>query len=98
MVGEEKSDVDVLREVVLGKGRAGFKVTLFLDKFNGTYYSILVHLSASLVVQAVKNPLAMRATWFRSLGWKDPLEKRTVTHHWKIPWTEEPGRPQSTGL
>ena len=29
-----------------------------------------------------------------SLGWKDPLEKRMVTHSsilaWEIPWTEEP--------
>ena len=26
---------------------------------------------ASLVVQLVKNPLARRETWVRSLGWKD---------------------------
>jgi len=29
------------------------------------------------------------------LGWKDPLEKGTVSHSsimaWRIPWTEEPG-------
>ena len=35
------------------------------------------------------------------LGWEDPLEKGTVTHSsilaWRIPWTEEPGRLQSTG-
>ena len=35
-------------------------------------------------------------------GWEDPLEKETATHFsilaWKIPWTEEPGRLQSTGL
>ena len=30
---------------------------------------------ASLVAQLVKNPPAMRETWVRSLGWKDPLEK-----------------------
>ena len=30
---------------------------------------------ASLVVQLVKNPPAMRETWVRSLGWGDPLEK-----------------------
>ena len=33
-------------------------------------------------------------TWFRSLGWKDPLEKEMATHSsilaWRIPWTEEP--------
>ena len=35
---------------------------------------------ASLVAQLVKNPLAMQETWFRSLGWEDPLEKGTATH------------------
>ena len=37
----------------------------------------------------------------RSLGGEDPLEKETATHSgilaWRIPWTEEPGRPQSMG-
>ena len=50
----------------------------------------------------VKNPPAMRETWVQSLGWEDPLEKRTATHFtilaWKIPWTEEPGRLQFKGL
>ena len=35
-------------------------------------------------------------------GWEDPLEKELATHSsilaWKIPWTEEPGRLQFTGL
>ena len=35
---------------------------------------------ASLVVQLVNNPPAMQETWFRSLGWKDPLEKGKATH------------------
>ena len=34
-------------------------------------------------------------------GWEDPLEKEMATHSsvlaWKIPWTEEPGGPQSIG-
>ena len=34
-------------------------------------------------------------------GWEDPLEKGTATHSnilaWRIPWTEQPGRPQSMG-
>ena len=30
---------------------------------------------ASLVVQLIENPPAMRETWVRSLGWEDPLEK-----------------------
>ena len=37
-----------------------------------------------------------------SLGQEDPLEKEMATHSsilaWRIPWTEEPGRLQSTGL
>ena len=31
------------------------------------------------MAQLVKNPLAMRETWIRSLGWDDPLEKRKAT-------------------
>ena len=35
-------------------------------------------------------------TQVQSLGWEEPLEKETATHHsilaGKIPWTEEPGR------
>ena len=35
------------------------------------------------------------------LGWEDPLEEDMATHSsilaWRIPWTEEPGRLQSTG-
>ena len=37
-----------------------------------------------------------------SLGGEDPLEESMATHSsiltWRIPWTEEPGRLQSTGL
>ena len=35
---------------------------------------------ASLVVQLVKNPPAMRETWVQSLGLEDPLEKEKATH------------------
>ena len=45
---------------------------------------------------------AMQETWVQFLGWEDPLEKEMVTHFsihiWEIPWTEESGRLQSTGL
>ena len=61
--------------------------------------TFLAHLNlddASLVAQMVKNPPAMWETWVRSLGWDDPLEKRTATLFsilaWRSPWTEEPGR------
>ena len=44
----------------------------------------------------------MWETWVQSLGWQDALEKEMATHSstlaWKIPWTEEPDRLQSTGL
>ena len=57
---------------------------------------------ASLVAQMVKNPPARWETWVRSLGQEDPLEKGMATHSsifaWRIPWTEEPGGLQSTGL
>ena len=39
--------------------------------------------------------------WVQSLGWEDALEKEMAIHSrtiaWKIPWTEELGRLQSTG-
>ena len=41
----------------------------------------------------------MRETWVRSLGREDPLEKEMSSFlAWRIPWTEEPSRLQSTGL
>ena len=53
------------------------------------------------VAQKVKNLPAIQETWVRSLGQKDPLEKVVVTHSrilaWRIPWTKEPGGPQSMG-
>ena len=50
----------------------------------------------------VKRLPAMHETGVRFLGWEDPLEKEMAIHSstiaWKIPWIEEPGRPQSMGL
>ena len=50
----------------------------------------------------VKNLSAIQETPVRSLGWEDPLEKEIATHSsmfaWRIPWTEEPGGLQPTGL
>ena len=52
---------------------------------------VLKLIRASLIAQLVKNPLAMRETWVRSLGWEDPLEKGKATHSiilaWRMPWT-----------
>ena len=53
----------------------------------------------SLVAQLIKNLPAIRETWVRSLGWKDPLEKGKATHSsilaWRIPWTIVHGVAQS---
>ena len=68
------------------------------------YWLIRITLTywASLVAQRLKLLPPMWETQVRSLGWEDPLEKEMVTHSsilaWRIPWTEEPGRLQSTGL
>ena len=43
----------------------------------------------------------MQETWVRSLGQEDPLEDETAAHSsilaWRVPQTEEPGRPQTMG-
>jgi len=49
----------------------------------------------------VKNPPAMLKLQVGSLSWEDPPEEEMATHSGFlariIPWTEEPGRLQSTG-
>ena len=54
-----------------------------------------------LVAELVNNLPAMQETWIQSLGLENPMEKGKATHSsilaWRIPWTEEPGRLQSTG-
>ena len=49
----------------------------------------------------VKTLTAMQEMWVQFLGQEDPPEKEMVTHSsiltWEVPWTEEPGRLQSTG-
>ena len=56
----------------------------------------------SLKGPMVKNLLEMQASWVRSLGLEDPLEKGTDTHSSilasRIPRTEEPCGLQSIGL
>ena len=62
----------------------------------------LEYVGASLVAQMVKNLPAMWDTQVQSLGLEDPLEKGMATHFrilaWRIPWTEERGSLQSTGV
>ena len=51
--------------------------------------------------QMVKNLPIMQETWVQSVDQEDHLEKGKATHFsilaWRIPWTEEPGGPQSMG-
>ena len=53
------------------------------------------------MAQRLRHLLPMLETRVRSLGRGDPLEKEMAPHSsilaWRIPWTEEPGGPQSTG-
>ena len=79
----------------------GKTIALTLWTFVGKVMSLLFNMLSSLVAQRLKGLPAMQETWVRSLGWEDPLEKEMATHSstlaWRIPWTEEPGRLQSTG-
>ena len=49
----------------------------------------------------VNNVPALQETRAQPLAWEDALEKDMATHcsvlAWRIPWTEESGRLQSTG-
>ena len=53
------------------------------------------------MAQRVKHLLVMQETQVQSLGPEDLPEEGMATHSsilaWRIPWTEEPGGPQSTG-
>ena len=60
---------------------------------------------ATVIKLVVKSPHASARTQemqIQSLGQEELLEEETVTHSgilaWRIPWTEEPGGPQSIGL
>ena len=57
---------------------------------------------ASVVAQMVKNLPVVQNIRVQSQGQEDLLEKEMATcssiRAWKIPWTEEPGGPQSMGL
>ena len=63
--------------------------------------SFMCQFEASLVDQMMKNPPVMQDPWVESLDQEDRLEKGKATHSnilaWRIPWTEEPGGPQSMG-
>ena len=85
-------------------------IALTVRTFVGKVMSLLFNtlsrfVRASLVPQTVTNlptKQETKETQVQSLDWEDPLEKGTATHSsvlaWRIPWTEEPGRPQSMRL
>ena len=54
------------------------------------------------MAQRLKHLLAMWETQVRSLDQEDPLGKEMATHSsilaWRIPWAEEPGGLQTSGL
>ena len=68
---------------------------IFPDKMQ--HWSILF----SLVAQTVKSLPATCKAEAQSPGWEGPLEEGVVTRSsilaWRMSWTEEPGRLQSTG-
>ena len=65
------------------------------------FIKVVVTTLTSLVAQTVKHLPTMWETQVQSLGREDLLEKEMETHScilvWKILWTEEHGRLQSTG-
>ena len=71
--------------------------TVQKHQFFGTQLS-----GTSLVAQLVKTLPPVQETWVRFLGQEDTLETEMASHSsipaWRVPWTEEPGRLQSTGL
>ena len=73
------------------QARDFLRVTFGADAFLSTS-GLLCGLS--LVVQTVKNLLAMQETRVQALGQEDPLEKEIATLSsilaWRIPWTEGP--------
>ena len=58
-------------------------------------------LGASLVTQWQRIYLPIQEMHVPFSGWENPLEKEMAIHSsilaWEIPWTEEPGRRQSSG-
>ena len=58
--------------------------------------------SASQLAQMVMRLPTMWEAQVQSLGREDLLEKEMATHSsilaWKIPWMENPGRPEFMGL
>ena len=88
------------KESTCNAGDSGSIPVLARSPGEGIGY-LLQYSWVSVLTQMVKNPPAMQETWVKSLDWEDPLERGKVTSSnilaCRIPWTEEPGRLQSTG-
>ena len=70
----------------------------------GCFQQLETFLRTSLVTQWARTHLPVQEpleTWVQSLGQEVPLAMDMAAHSslraWRIPWTEEPGWPQSTG-
>ena len=81
--------------------RCWIPTPIFLPRLFLSFISI----GASQVALVVKNQPANEGDlreWVQSLGQEDPVKEGMATHSstlvWRIPWREEPGRLQSTGL
>ena len=72
------------------------------ELFNSKGESNLINCWASLITQLVKNLPAMQETQVQFLGREDTLKKEMATDSsipaWEIPWADEPGGLQSTGV
>ena len=72
-----------------------------LDTTKATQQKQQFLIRTSLVAQMVRNLPAMQEIQVQSLVWEGLLEKGVATYSsilvWRIPWTGEPGRLQSTG-
>ena len=71
-------------------------------ELNGVFTSACMLIWEARVAQWYRTHLPMQETWVQSLGQEGSLEEETGTHSsilaWEIPWTEEPGGPQSIAL
>ena len=74
--------------------------------FHDVFYTVTTNYMGLLVCSEVMNLPAMQETQETQvvpLHWQDPMEEEMATHSilsilaWETPWTEEPGRLQSTG-
>ena len=103
-LGVNWTTVKVRSRVGLRRKELGINLNVIPDTYDtaGIWWSIFFgpHLILNFQL-SVKNLPAMQEVQVRSLSQEDPLEKEMAAHSsilaWKIPWTEEPGRLQSTG-